>query len=234
MDHLRRLGDHCRDPGGLALSSPQLPVLDLLQKYATPLGWIALTAVSGSAFGMMYPGRRLSERDWVGTLRSRFWHGPLGRGLVRLASVGGSARTQASSSHRPTEIAIGLAAQDLFDALPRDVQQRFRELPRVIRALEDEAQAIRTRISKLGNTMADAAVAGQPTSGERERLVTDLQAARERQQQRLAAALSALEAIRLDLLRLSAGVGDPEALTRAIATAQRVGTDVDAMLKAAT
>ena len=126
-------------------------------------------------------------------------------------------------------VATGLTAQDLFDALPRDVQGRFKDLPRVVRRLEDGAQAIRSRTARLGSTLAGVATSG-PAPVARAKLVSDLQAAREHQQQRLSSSLAALEAIRLDLLRLSAGVGDPASLTRAIDAATRAGTEVDAML----
>ncbi len=180
---------------------------------------------------MMYPGRRLSERDWLGTLRWRFWHGRLGRMLVRVSGVGGNARTRASSSHRPTEIAIGLAAQDLYEALPRNLQQQFRDLPRILRRLEDEAQSVRTRVSKLSSTEAGVGPAPGTGSDERARLIADLRAAKQREQERLGATVAALEAIRLDLLRLSAGVGDPASLTRAMTAATRLGEQVDASLQ---
>lgn len=192
------------------------------------IAWVVLTAFAGSAFGMMYPGRRLSERDWWGEIRWKFWHGPVGRWLVKLAGVGGTARTHASSVHRPTEIAIGLAAQDLYETLPRAMQQRYRELPRLIRRLEDEAQSIRSRLSHLGASAETEATRTGTPSPERERLIADLNSAREKAQARLSTVLTALEAIRLDLLRLAAGVGDPESLATAISAASRIGADIDA------
>jgi serine/threonine-protein kinase len=216
--------------GYLVLNASPLTGLQLLEKYGAQMAWVVLTALAGSVFGMMYPGRRLSDRNWFGALRWKFWHGPLGRALVRVAGMGGNARTRATSVHRPTEIAIGLAAEDLYDALPRELQHRFKELPRVVRHLEDEAQAIRGRMTVLANTASTVASPAPGNAGEGERLLADLTVAREREQQRLTSALAALEAIRLDLLRLSAGVGDPESLTRAIAAATRLGDDVDALV----
>jgi predicted Ser/Thr protein kinase len=210
-----------------------VPVATLLEQYTAHFGWIVFTAFAGSAFGMMYPGRRVSDRDWLGSLRWKFWHGPLGRALVRVAGIGGNARTVATSSHRPTEIAIGLAAEDLFDALPRSTQQRFKDLPGVVRRLEDEAQAIRGRMEKLSSTAAGVTTRAQP-SPEQTQLVADLTAVREREQRRLSAAIAALEAIRLDLLRLSAGAGNPDSLTNAIAVAARLGVEIDEATKIAT
>jgi hypothetical protein len=48
----------------------------------------------------------------------------------------------------------------------------------------------------------------------------------------MAETIAALEAIRLDLLRLSAGVGDPASLTNAVSAARALGDKVDAALDA--
>jgi serine/threonine-protein kinase len=44
---------------------------------------------------------------------------------------------------RPTEVALGLAALDLFAALPADVRQALGDLPAVVRALEEQVQSLR-------------------------------------------------------------------------------------------
>jgi predicted Ser/Thr protein kinase len=198
------------------------------RRLARPLSWTAVAALLGSIFGLIYPGRRLSERDMLDTWRWRFWHGPLGRGLIRIASVGATARTHATSAHRPTEIAIGLAAQDLYGALPRNLQRRFQHLPRTIRRLEDEAQAIRTQLAALDATETSTAEA-RATPEALEMMRSDLTRARAQSQERLTAVLAALEAIRLDLLRLTAGIGDADSLTRAIAAATELGDQISAI-----
>jgi serine/threonine-protein kinase len=207
-----------------------IPVAELVESYGAHFVWLIIIALAASTFGLMYPGRRLSDSDWLSTLRWNFWHGRLGRLLVRLSGLGAHSRTRATDAHRPTELAIGLAAQDLYDALPRAIQQQFRDLPRIVRRLEDEAQSVRTRVSKLTST--EASVGPSPASGadERARLIADLRSAKQREQERLATTVTALEAIRLDLLRLSAGVGDSASLTRALMAAARLGQQVDASL----
>jgi serine/threonine-protein kinase len=44
---------------------------------------------------------------------------------------------------RPTEVALGLAALDLFAALPAEVRQQLGNLPDVVRALEEQVQTLR-------------------------------------------------------------------------------------------
>jgi serine/threonine-protein kinase len=215
----------------LPSAAADLPPQAVIDSYGRQFGGLLLAAFLGSVFGLMYPGRRLSDGDWFGALRWHFWHGRPGQWLVRVAALGGGARTRATSVYRPTEIAIGLAAQDLFDALPRDLQQRFTDLPRTIRRLEDIGQHIRGQLSKLAAAEAGASAASIAAES-RDQLVSELRSAQERGQARMAETIAALEAIRLDLLRLSAGVGDPASLTNAVSAARALGDKVDAALDA--
>jgi serine/threonine-protein kinase len=142
---------------------------------------------------------------------------------------------------RPTEVAIGLAAADLFAALPKDVQRRLRELPETVKRLEEEARTMRKRVDELNEKLAEAGT--DPTGGrsavleqfdgettlaeQRERVLNDLRAARDAAGRRLASAVAALENIRLDLLRLQAGAGSVASLTAALEAVKRIGADID-------
>lgn len=61
-------------------------------------------------------------------------------------------------------------------------------------------------------------------------LSADLRAARDAAAERLAAAVAALENIRLDLLRLKAGAGTVDELTSDLSAARRIGEEIDATL----
>ena len=61
-------------------------------------------------------------------------------------------------------------------------------------------------------------------------LDADLRATRGAAQQRLADAVAALEAIRLNLLRLCAGGGSVDSLTADLSAARDVGAEVDRLL----
>jgi serine/threonine-protein kinase len=215
----------------VVLLPPALSPQAFFDALAPAIGWVIATAVVGTGFGLMFPGRRLGADDLWGDLRLRFWEGPLGRSLVRFGSVGVQTGPRAIDAHRPTELAIGMAAIDLLKSLPRDLRQRFKGLPRMVATLEREAQELRARLGRLeASAAAVIGPSGQVDHPDRARLTDELTAARAQTQKRLSAVLAALESIRLDLLRLSAGVGDPESLTRAMALAQQVGDDVDALL----
>jgi hypothetical protein len=61
-------------------------------------------------------------------------------------------------------------------------------------------------------------------------LLRDLDAARAQAEQRLAEVVTALETLRLNLLRLRAGAGGIESVTQDLAAAQVLADDVDRLL----
>jgi serine/threonine-protein kinase len=128
----------------------------------------------------------------------------------------------------PTEVLLGRAAGELFDALPKADRARLAAVPAVIHGLERASQVLRARRDQLERAIADAGVAGD--SPRRAELVADLTIAREDAGERLKTAVTALENLRLDLLRARADVGTADQLTAALAEAERVGRDVTAAL----
>ncbi|MGH7569564.1 MAG: protein kinase domain-containing protein [Gemmatimonadales bacterium] len=167
----------------------------------------AVAVVSGMA--AVAAGRRRLGVAEEG--RIKFWRGRIGRWLFKLAGLG-MQRTvppPLPAGDRPTEMALGLAALDLFEALPRETRAALPDLPAVVRGLEDEARRLRKAAEDSGP-------------------------AREAAQRRRGAALAALETIRLDLLRLHGGVGRVDSLTANLSAAREVGEQVDRLLQGKT
>lgn len=117
-----------------------------------------------------------------------------------------------------------MAADRLFDELPKDVQKSFAELPDVVRTLEQDADRVRSRIKELDALIAQieteealgksgrvAASAG--VADKRDSLADDLRNARDAADARLTEVVAALETIRLELLRMHAGAGSVESMT---------------------
>jgi len=74
----------------------------------------------------------------------RFWDGRIGRWLVKLAGFGlKRSRPALPATDRPTEVALGLAALDLFEALPKETRQQLGDLPAVVRGLEERVRRLR-------------------------------------------------------------------------------------------
>ena len=123
---------------------------------------------------------------------------------------------------------LAKAAGDLYEALPRADRVALAAVPDVVKRLEAAAAKLRERKDALDRAIADVGEAGGP--GRRAKVAADLAQERSGVEQRLAAAVEALENLRLDLLKLRAGMGSTGDLTEAIAAAQRVGADVEFVL----
>src|SRR3989442_12355409 len=94
-------------------------------------------AVASAFFGVILGGVALFRRNVrLGRLPlwGRFWGGPVGRRLFRVASIG--LRIATPAANRPTELALGSVAEALFHALPRETRRALGDLPEVIKALE--------------------------------------------------------------------------------------------------
>src|SRR5947208_1576473 len=165
------------------------------------------------------------RRDIDTEAYAKFWTGRIGRWLFGLARTLTSAKAlPAPMTHRPAELSLGMAAEQLFATLPKDTRQQLRDLPAVVHRLGEDAQKMRCRLEELQQVLADT---GKGEEGRRQgdaavearrrRIVADLEVERDLVQQRLNDAVRALETIRLNLLRLHAGSG----------TVQRLTTDLD-------
>lgn len=122
----------------------------------------------------------------------------------------------------------------MLDALPKEARRALGDVSGTIRALEQHAQAIRKRIEDLDRTVAESRTgpgASAPLD-QRDALVRDLQAGREAAQQQLGGVVSALETIRLDLLRLRAGAGSVASVTADLGAAREVGEQTEQLLAA--
>ena len=222
-----------------------LPSLLEFQEAVALLAQFGIVTVVGGALGLAYPGRRVAPHI-TGSWRLRFARSGLGRFVTRMTGLGLAQGQRATElPHRPTEAIIGLAASDLYAALPPAVQIQFAELPETLQLLETQARELRARVASLDDMAASVAGHATPSAtlaadnrgalqvtDQRASLTVDLQRARELAHARLAQTVAALETIRLDLLRLHAGAGAPSSLTAALTDAHRVIADVAAVISA--
>lgn len=172
----------------------------------------------------------------------KFWKSRIGRWLFRLAGLGLDRLPAVGASYRPTELAIGMAADRLFEDLPAAVRESFSELPAHLRALELHAENARARIAELDAIAHDVeqggaldrqralALAGG-TGEARDDLAGDIRDARAAAEQRLAEVVGALETIRLQLLRMHAGVGSPVGTTADLTAALDMSKDLEYLIE---
>jgi hypothetical protein len=190
-------------------------------------GSAAALSIGGGVIGRLVPGRRLKPRDHILEWRLKVLDSPVGRVLQKIATIGLDRRAALPAGvHRATEIAIGMAADQIFDSLPKDTRKALKELPALVRRLEAEAGGTRAHVDELQAMIADVAATGRSTA-DHDHLKEELVAKREAASQRLAVAVAALENIRLDLLRLKAGVGTVDQLTADLNAARDLQKEIE-------
>ena len=161
-------------------------------------------------------------RSWWQTgIRDRLWNSRVGEWLAKRLGAPERSQLAGSSAFRATEAALGVAAAELYAALPKEWREQLEELPATVAALEARAAEARADIDVI------AAMAPSGTTD-----ATVLATRRDAAQTRLADAVAALEGIRLDLLRLHAGAGDLAPLTTLMDAVRLIGDDMNRLSEA--
>jgi serine/threonine-protein kinase len=194
----------------------------------------SLTIGVGSGIAMLVMLQR--RRDVDVEAWGKLWTGRLGRWLFGIArAFVGKKVLSAPLTHRPTELAIGMAAEQLYEELPKETKRQLRDLPDVVHRLERDAQRMRARLEELQDALANVERDGADPgiTARHDRIVADLTAERGLVEQRLADAVAALETIRLNLLRLQAGIGSVQSLTTDLGLARAAAKEIDLLLEGA-
>jgi predicted Ser/Thr protein kinase len=171
-------------------------------------------------FGFLWGSYAQQQRDLDTRFWSRIWQGPMGRAAFAIASrlTGSGARTTAMT-HRATELSIGLAAEQLFETLPRETRKALAGVPELVARLQQDVQSLRRQQDHLQELAA-----GSPS----EEIIANRSGVREK----LTAAVGALETIRLDLLRLHAGSTTVRSVTTHMGIAEDVSREINRMIAA--
>ena len=126
-----------------------------------------------------------------------------------------------ASAFRATEAALGVAASELYAALPKAFREQLAELPATVEALEARAAEARAEVELL------ASMAPQGSAD------AELLAARKaKASAHLAESVAGLEGIRLDLLRLHAGASDLAPLTTLMDAVRVAGDEMRRLAEA--
>ena len=192
-------------------------------------------AFTTGLMGFLFQELRARRRgDLMGERFLRFWKGKIGKGLFKLGGYK-LKRVAASVSgiHRSTEVAIGLAADRLFEELPKDVQKSLKGLPETVRGLEDDAQAMRRQVAELDGVLAEIGDddPSRPGAEERARVRAGVTATRDEAGGKLREAVTALETIRLGLLFMHSGTGTVESLTMDLEAARDLSENMEGLLE---
>ena len=185
---------------------------------------------SGTAATLLTLGlvaRMERHRDVDTEFWSRVWMGRIGRAAFALAKkLLGNRRRQTAITHRATELSLGMAAEQLFESLPKESQRALGDLPALLRRLQDDAQLLRKRYDELHEALGGAG--DLSTSNQ----YSELGAMRDSVHAKLGDTVGALETIRLNLLRLHAGSATVDGLTTHLGLAAVVSEEVERLIAA--
>ena len=186
------------------------------------VGSMALGAGTTIVAGSIAAHRSQRRSHRAARLWLAFWRSRFGTLVTKLSGLG-IARLPAGGARdaRRAESAIATAAIRLYQNLPEGVREALGDLPAVVRQLEVKTQYTRDYIAELEANLSDSDSA--PSA---------LADAHEETQRGLAAVVTALERIRLELRQLEAGAGTVEGVSAELAAAREIQQAVDRLLAA--
>ncbi|MEP6495991.1 MAG: serine/threonine-protein kinase [bacterium] len=187
--------------------------------FAPLLSTMLLGAVSNALEVQFIPN---GIRKWWQTgIRERLWTSRAGEWLARRLGAPDRSRAVGGGVFRATETALGVAASELYAALPKAYREQFTELPSIVAALEARAAGARAEIDVIAALAPSGSVDAEVLAARRQAAAAHL-----------AESVAALEGIRLDLLRLHAGASDLAPLTTLMDAARLLGEDVSRLAEA--
>jgi serine/threonine-protein kinase len=185
-----------------------------------PVGTTMLLGAVSNALDVQFIPAKIREW-WQTGIRDRLWNGRVGEWLARRLGAPDRSNLAGASAFRATEAALGVAASELFAALPKEYREQLAELPATVALLEARAAEARAEVDVV------AALAPTGSAG-----ADVLAARREGAKAQLAESVAALESIRLDLLRLHANADDLAPLTTLMDAARLLGDDLRRLAEA--
>jgi serine/threonine-protein kinase len=132
-----------------------------------PFGSTLLLGAISNALSVQFVPPKLREW-WQTGVRERLWNSRVGQWFAKRLGAPEQSRAVGGGVFRATEAALGVAASELFAALPESYRQRLSELPDTVAALEARAAEARAQLDLLA-TLAPAGGNGRKCSSRSER-----------------------------------------------------------------
>jgi serine/threonine-protein kinase len=190
---------------------------------------VMVTSIVAVVTGTSYLAILQQRRDVDTEFWSTVWMGRLGAlAFAAARRLRGTQPIAAAMTHRATELSLGMAAEDLYETLPKDTRRALGDLPALLRRLQNDAQRLRARSDEL----TDAVGADRGDHDDASDAVAILRAERDAVREKLSEAVAALETIRLNLLRLHAGSVSLEGFTTHVGLAEEVSSQVERLIAA--
>lgn len=198
-----------------------------IHENTTGIGWILGPILSTMGLGALSNALDVqfipdTLRQWWQTgVRDRLWKSRAGEWLARRLGAPERSRALGSGVFRATEAALGVAASELFAALPKTYREQLGALPALVESLEARAAEARAELDVVAALVPSGSTNADVLATRRNAAATHL-----------SQSVAALEGIRLDLLRLHAGASDLAPLTTLLDAARLAGDDVRRLAEA--
>jgi eukaryotic-like serine/threonine-protein kinase len=182
-----------------------------------------LSAIATLGFLVMMQTRRDVDVEFWNAV----WTGRFGTFAFSVARrLRGAKPMQAAMTHRATELSLGMAAEQLFESLPKASRDSLGDLPALLQKLQRDANLLRRQHDALQDVLA------QDSDGPESEHSIAVRSERDMVRDRMRDTVGAMETLRLGLLRLHAGSLSLESLTTHIALAANASADVERLLAA--
>jgi serine/threonine-protein kinase len=186
-----------------------------------------LTGTLGIFSSIGYIAARQRREDVDNAFWSRVWASRIGRWAFSVATKFLPASARASAmTHRATELSLGMAAEQLFDTLPKETRLSLGDIPTILKQLQGDAQELRKRHESLNDALSEAGDAAVSPE------YAEVREMRDTLHDKLGQAVGALETLRLNLLRLHAGSASVESVTTHLGIAAEVSAEVQRLIAA--
>lgn len=202
----------------LAINTPRFALIGSV--VVATLGVAALSTFVSLA--IMQLRRDVDVEFWTAVWTGRF--GSFSFSVAR--KLRGAKRVAPAMTHRATEMSLGLAAEQLFESLPKTARESLGDVPQLLQRLQHDANLLRTRYNALQDVLNQA---GPNAELDAYAVVRE---ERNAVQARLRETVGALETTRLGLLRLHAGSMTLEGLTTHVNLAVDMTSHLERMFAA--
>ena len=192
------------------------------------LVWPVFVALGGVAIstGFLHRALQQAHRDVDTEFWGGFWTGRIGALAFSLAKrLHRGAPVASAMTHRATELSLGMAAEQLYESLPKASRGALGALPELLQRLQDDAQVLRARHDALNEAVA---LGGAAATDEAHAPLRD---ERDLVHGKLREAVGALETIRLNLLRLHAGSASVQSITTYLGVASELSDQVRRLIE---
>jgi eukaryotic-like serine/threonine-protein kinase len=180
-------------------------------------------ALSYAGFNVL----RSRRPQWTIERWRKFWTGRIGKAAFAVAArLTGKRAAPATVTNRATELSLGLAAEQLYEGLPKESRRALGDVPTVLQRLQRDAQTLKERLALLQDALNDAG------DGADSAAYADIRTARDETAARVRSVVGTLETMRLNLLRLHAGSMTVQGLTTQFGAAADIAAEVERMIEA--